>query len=72
MQGLKPLELDDGGATVLSMAHDVARGMAYLHAWTPPLIHRDLKSLNLLVPPPHPTPFFRASAVRLFGNHAGG
>lgn len=31
------------------LAHDVARGMAYLHAWRPPLIHRDLKSLNILV-----------------------
>eukprot|EP01047_Picozoa_sp_COSAG01_P089816 COSAG01_NODE_21823_length_883_cov_1.285714_2_plen_94_part_00 len=33
----------------VTLALDVARGMAYLHAWRPPLIHRDLKSLNLLV-----------------------
>ena len=33
----------------LVLAHDVARGMAYLHAWRPPLIHRDLKSLNILL-----------------------
>jgi serine/threonine-protein kinase CTR1 len=33
----------------LVLAHDIARGMAYLHAWRPPLIHRDLKSLNILV-----------------------
>lgn len=33
----------------LVLALDVARGMAYLHAWRPPLIHRDLKSLNLLI-----------------------
>lgn len=33
----------------LILAHDIARGMAYLHAWRPPLIHRDLKSLNILL-----------------------
>merc|ERR1711991_1037426 len=26
-----------------------AKGMAYLHGYKPPIIHRDLKSLNLLV-----------------------
>lgn len=31
------------------MALDVAKGMAFLHAHNPPVIHRDLKSLNLLV-----------------------
>jgi hypothetical protein len=36
--------------TVRSMALDVARGMAYLHGASPaPLLHRDLKSGNLLV-----------------------
>ncbi|KAL4430024.1 hypothetical protein ABPG77_004394 [Micractinium sp. CCAP 211/92] len=33
----------------LSMALDAARGMLYLHARSPPIIHRDLKSPNLLV-----------------------
>lgn len=33
----------------LSMALDAATGMLHLHARTPPIIHRDLKSPNLLV-----------------------
>eukprot|EP00268_Persea_americana_P051100 TRINITY_DN5620_c0_g1_i10.p1 TRINITY_DN5620_c0_g1~~TRINITY_DN5620_c0_g1_i10.p1 ORF type:complete len:342 (+),score=54.74 TRINITY_DN5620_c0_g1_i10:2458-3483(+) len=33
----------------LRMALDVARGMNYLHCRNPPIIHRDLKSSNLLV-----------------------
>lgn len=31
------------------MSLDMAMGMQYLHAQTPIIIHRDLKSLNLLV-----------------------
>lgn len=33
----------------LNMAYDVAKGMNYLHNRNPPIIHRDLKSPNLLV-----------------------
>ncbi|KAG2726881.1 hypothetical protein I3843_01G129700 [Carya illinoinensis] len=33
----------------LHMALDIARGMNYLHRYNPPIIHRDLKSSNLLV-----------------------
>lgn len=33
----------------LRMALDVAKGMRFLHGLTPPRIHRDLKSANLLV-----------------------
>ncbi|KAI8563497.1 hypothetical protein RHMOL_Rhmol03G0115000 [Rhododendron molle] len=33
----------------LNMAYDVAKGMNYLHQLKPPIIHRDLKSPNLLV-----------------------
>mmetsp|Transcript_5315 Transcript_5315/g.8221 ORF Transcript_5315/g.8221 Transcript_5315/m.8221 type:complete len:1096 (+) Transcript_5315:131-3418(+) len=35
--------------TVLSMSIQAARGLSYLHNCNPPVIHRDLKSLNLLV-----------------------
>jgi len=31
------------------MALDIAKAMNYLHMFDPPIIHRDLKSLNLLV-----------------------
>eukprot|EP01087_Luapelamoeba_hula_P007953 TRINITY_DN1967_c0_g1_i1.p1 TRINITY_DN1967_c0_g1~~TRINITY_DN1967_c0_g1_i1.p1 ORF type:complete len:883 (+),score=141.90 TRINITY_DN1967_c0_g1_i1:59-2707(+) len=33
----------------LKMATDIAQGMNYLHTFSPPIIHRDLKSHNLLV-----------------------
>jgi serine/threonine protein kinase len=33
----------------LNMARDVARGVLHLHTHVPPIVHRDLKSLNLLV-----------------------
>ncbi|KAJ4807703.1 protein kinase family protein [Rhynchospora pubera] len=33
----------------IHMALDIARGMNYLHHYNPPIIHRDLKSSNLLV-----------------------
>lgn len=35
----------------IRMLADCAQGVAYLHACTPPIIHRDLKSPNLLVAP---------------------
>jgi len=35
--------------TKIKMAIDVAQGMNYLHTYNPKIIHRDLKTLNLLV-----------------------
>ena len=31
------------------MTLDIAKGMNYLHSFKPPILHRDLKSLNLLL-----------------------
>lgn len=33
----------------LYMALDAAKGMLYLHSQSPPVLHRDLKSANLMV-----------------------
>ena len=33
----------------LSILHDVARGLAYLHGQSPPIIHRDLSARNVLL-----------------------
>lgn len=36
----------------LQFARDIARGMTYLHENDPTILHRDLKSLNVLVSVP--------------------
>jgi serine/threonine protein kinase len=41
----KPLDWD----LRLRIAWDVARGLAFLHASDPPLLHRDMKSPNVLL-----------------------
>jgi serine/threonine protein kinase len=66
------VELAD--ARKLQMALDAARGMLYLHTLTPPVLHRDLKSPNLLVDqrfkaPPRPAP---RGAARVQGRSARG
>ena len=34
---------------VLAVLHDIASGMNFLHTATPPILHRDLKSPNVLL-----------------------
>ena len=43
----RPVKLD--WSTRLQWALDTAMGMCYLHSLSPPMIHRDLKTTNLLV-----------------------
>lgn len=40
----------------MKLATDVAAGMQYLHGMDPPIVHRDLKSLNLLLKEPVRSP----------------
>jgi len=50
-EGARPRLLPPGRlatAVVAALGADVARGLAYLHAFCPPLLHRDLKSANVL------------------------
>lgn len=41
--------LEIGWDRVFYFAKDMAEGISTLHNWTPQIMHRDLKSLNLLV-----------------------
>ena len=49
LMGDKPMD----GQLRLQFASNVAQGMEYLHGLSPPILHRDLKSLNLLVAEMH-------------------
>jgi serine/threonine protein kinase len=46
---LNDRSLDIGWERALGFALDMARGINTLHTWKTPIVHRDLKSLNLLV-----------------------
>ncbi len=46
---LESLPAEHNWPLLLCIAMDVARGMLYLHNHTPAILHRDLKSLNILV-----------------------
>ncbi|EGC30717.1 roco6, ROCO family protein [Dictyostelium purpureum] len=41
--------LNGNWALILKLALDIAKGMDFLHSVTPPLLHRDLKSPNVLL-----------------------
>lgn len=43
------IDLELSALQQLKMCYDVAHAMCYLHNFTPQIIHRDLKSLNLLL-----------------------
>ena len=45
---MKPLH-DIPWATKVRVMLDVAHGMQYLHELTPPIMHRDLRSPNVMV-----------------------
>eukprot|EP01133_Synstelium_polycarpum_P007241 gene7241-8418_t len=53
-------------STILKIAKDIASGMAFLHNISPPLVHRDLKSPNILLAT-HPTEPFIVAKVSDFG-----
>ena len=38
-----------GDATLLQLALDAAKGIAFLHGRSPPVVHRDIKSPNVLI-----------------------
>lgn len=33
----------------IKIGWDIAKGMTYLHGWTPPILHRDLSTRNILL-----------------------
>jgi serine/threonine protein kinase len=34
---------------VIKYSIEIARGIYYLHSWRPPIVHRDIKSSNMLL-----------------------
>lgn len=46
---MSDLKIDIGWERVLSFSKEMIKGVDCLHSWTPQVVHRDLKSLNLMV-----------------------
>ncbi|CAG9460527.1 unnamed protein product [Pedinophyceae sp. YPF-701] len=46
---LRNPQMHTGGEGLLTILKDVACGMTYLHSFDPPVLHNDLKSMNVLV-----------------------
>ena len=51
-----------------SILHDVALGLCYLHSQTPPIIHRDLSSNNVLLTPNMTAKISDLGVARFIGN----
>jgi len=47
----------------LRIAWDIAKGMAFLHSTEPPLLHRDIKSPNILLAATNPNAFVVAKVA---------
>ena len=50
----------------IRLALDIARGVDAIHSHSPPIIHRDIKSHNILVPMPLPLKISFLKALRFF------
>merc|ERR1712100_693769 len=48
-EAIQARNLLKGWDDTISFSLDAARGMEYLHSRTPPILHRDMKSPNLLI-----------------------
>ena len=53
----------------LRIAMDIAQGMLFLHSSTPPIVHRDLKTPNILVCGPNPVRIvaWADHSIQIFG-----
>ena len=63
----KEFELSDEERTNLAL--EIAQGMCYLHSFKPPILHRDLKSLNVLLDKNYSCKIADFGWARLRDNH---